>query len=172
MATLAERLRAELREYAVIAGYLYVCLGGLMIYKTAVLRDAGIAFAPLGIALVKALLLGKFMLIGQGVGIGTRGAPRPLVIHAVRRSLLLAALLMSLAVVEELLVGWWRGRGVAATLAELGGDPLLTLFADALVLLLVLLPLVAAQELARALGPGALRRLLRGEPVRGDDAGP
>ena len=60
----------EFRELLIITVYLYICLGALMLQKTAVLRDAGISFDVWGIAIVKALLLAKFMLLGRALHIG------------------------------------------------------------------------------------------------------
>ena len=40
--------------------------------KSAILRDAGIDFTIWGIAIVKALLLAKFMLLGRAANIGKR----------------------------------------------------------------------------------------------------
>src|SRR3984957_17441770 len=64
-ATLGQRTVRELKEFAILTVYLYVTLGAVILMKTAVLHDAGVSFAPWGIAIVKALLLAKFMLLGR-----------------------------------------------------------------------------------------------------------
>lgn len=155
------RLREELREYAIVAVYLYVCFGVLIVYKSAVLRGAGVEYLPAGFAVVKALILGKFMLLGQAAGVGTHAASRSVLQVIGRKSLLFAILLMVLTALEELASGWWRGRTAAATVAELGGNPLLMIAADTLVLLLVLVPFIAVREISGALGPGVLMQALR-----------
>jgi hypothetical protein len=68
--TLSQRLRKELTEYLVIAAYLYVCFGALIFYKATVLQSDGIAFTAFGIAIVKALVLGKFILVLHALKIG------------------------------------------------------------------------------------------------------
>ena len=63
--SLKHRLREELRHYVIVAAFLYVCFGALQLYKTAVLEDAGVHYLPLGVAAVKALIIGKFLLVGD-----------------------------------------------------------------------------------------------------------
>jgi hypothetical protein len=157
-----------LRDYAVVAGYLYVCLGVLVLYRTAILRDAGVAYAPYGFALIKALLLGKFALLGKAAGLGDRQPSATLLGQIARKVVLFVLLLVALSALEELATGWLRGRSPAAAISDLGGFPFLTLAADALVMMLVAAPIVATVEVARALGPGELMRLLRGPPPAGD----
>jgi hypothetical protein len=162
---LKARLRDELRDYAIVAGYLYVCLGVLALYKTAILRDAGVAYSPLGFALVKALVLGKFALLGKAAGLG-RGLGQPLWVRVAVKAVLFAALLVVLSVIEELLAGWWREGSWAAGMAHVVALAPLTVAADALVLVLVATPLLAVVEVARALGPVAFRQLV-GRPPPG-----
>jgi hypothetical protein len=160
------RLREELRDYAIVAGYLYVCLGVLALYKTAILRDAGVPFSPLGFALFKALVLGKFALLGKAAGLG-RGHGRPLWARVAVKAVLFAALLVVLSVIEELVAGWWREGSRAAGIAHVLALVPLTVVADGLVLVLVAAPLLAVVEVARALGPVEFRRLVGRPPAGG-----
>jgi hypothetical protein len=162
---LRARLGAELRAYAVAAGYLYVCLGALLLFESGLQREAGISTLHFGLALGKALILGKFMLIGEAARVGARAQSRTLLQLIVRRVLLFLLLLVALSVVEELVVGWIHGRSATETWAEYGKRSPLELFATCLLLGLVLVPYIAAKELSRALGPGGLRRLLLERPL-------
>ncbi len=157
------RLREELRHYLMVSAYLYVCIGAIELFKVAVLRDTGIAYLPLGFAAAKALILGKFLLIGDAAGVGSRVGARTVLQRIVLRVLLLFALLIVLVVVEELLVGWFHGQPVAQTLAEYR-HRLPEVLAMLLLLLLILVPIVAVTELSRAMGPGALRELFLAPP--------
>jgi hypothetical protein len=155
------RIREELRDYAVVAGYLFICIGALELYRTAMLRDAGISYSPFGFAIVKALILGKFALLGKAAGLGVLGQGQPLGLQILIRAFLFALLLIVLMGIEELASGWLHGRSMAETVAEIGAAPLLTLFADAIMLMLMGFPLLATVEISRALGPGQLWELLR-----------
>lgn len=161
-ATLKERAREELRSYALIAGYLYVCFAAIMLYKSALLREAGIGFLPHGIAAVKALILGKFILLGEAAGVGTRIRSTRTLLHAIAvKSLLFFVFLILLSVAEEFLVGRLRGHSFAQTLAEYHERSVLELLATSVLVLLTLVPLIAVRELSEALGPGELWKLVQ-----------
>lgn len=148
-ASLKERAREELRNYAFVAAYLYVCFGAILFYKTALLREEGVAFLPHGLAAIKALILGKFILIGEAVGVGSRVQPNSLVPAIVTRSALFFLLLIVLSVVEELVVGKMHGRSLAETVAELRQHAGLEMLATSVLVLLILVPLIAFKELRR-----------------------
>jgi hypothetical protein len=156
----SERLREELRAYAIAVLYLYVCLGALLLFKTALLREEGLGTLPIGLAAAKALILGKFVLIGESARLGARREARTLLHLIVRRTLAFLLLLAALSVLEEFVVGWAHGRSFAETLAGYEGRSALEILATCLLMLLVLVPFIAVGEVGRALGPGALRRLL------------
>lgn len=159
---LRERAREELRNYALVASYLYVCFAAFVFYKSALLQEEGAGLLPHGLAATKALVLGKFILIGEATGVGTRvHAPR-LIGAIASKSALFFLLLVVLSAVEELIVGKVHGHSVAATLAEYREHSVRELLAGCLLMLLVLVPLIGVKEIDRALGPGALWRLLFG----------
>lgn len=160
---LKERARAELRSYAIVATYLYVCFAAFLLYKSALLREAGVGFLPQGIAIVKALILGKFILIGEAAGVGRLAHGARTLVHAiVIKSLSFFVLLLALSVIEELLVGKLHGHPFAQTLAEYHKHSVLETLAKCLLLLLTLVPLIAVRELSESLGPGELKRLAFG----------
>lgn len=167
--SLADRARAELREYAVIAAYLFVCLSIVLLYKTSILRESGVAPLPFGLAAVKALILGKFMLLGAQVHLGARRKARSLLHLIVRTAFMYLLLLVVLTVLEEFVVGWIHGHAFAQTLAEFGQHSSLEILTTVILMFCILIPFVAVREIARALGPGVLSRTLRKPPVREPD---
>jgi Na+-transporting NADH:ubiquinone oxidoreductase subunit NqrD len=144
-----DRARGELRNYAIVAAYLYVCFGAILLYETALLREEGIAFLPHGLAAIKALILGKFILIGEAVGVGTRVQPRSLLSAIAASTALFLLLLLAMSVVEELVVGKVHGRSLAEVIAEFREHAGLEILAKSLLMLLILIPLVAFRELRR-----------------------
>ena len=162
--SLKERLGGELRAYALTTVYLYVWLGALLLYRTALLREEGVAALPLGLAAGKALILGKFVLLGESAGVGSRLGARTLWQRIAWRALSLLLLLAALTVLEEFVAGWVHGRSAAQTLAEFETHSVLEGVATCLLMLLVLVPFVAAKQLSLAVGPGGLRRLLLQRP--------
>ena len=146
-ASLKERAREELRDYAVVAAYLYVCFGAILFYKMALLREEGVAFLPHGLAAIKALILGKFILIGEAVGVGDRVQPRSLASAIATKTVLFFLVLIMLSVVEELIVGKVHGRSLAEIVAEFREHAGLEMLATSILVLLILIPLIAFKEL-------------------------
>lgn len=144
-----QRAREELRNYAFVAAYLYVCFGAILFYKTALMREEGVAFLPHGLAAIKALILGKFILIGEAVGVGTRVQPRSILSAIATQTALFFVLLIVLSVVEELVVGKVHGRSLAETVAEIREHAGLEMLATSFLVLLILIPLIAFKELRR-----------------------
>jgi hypothetical protein len=84
----------ELKEVVFISLYLYITLGAVILMKTAALHTQGIEFTPWGIAIVNAVVLGKFMLLGEAMKIGGRTTTGPLIWPTLKKALGLLVLLI------------------------------------------------------------------------------
>jgi len=157
-ATLVQRAVHEFKELAILTAYLYVTLGAVILMKAAVLHGAGVSFTPWGIAIVKALVLAKFMLIGRAMKIGERTTTRPLIWPTLQKAFGLLALLIIMTIIEEVVVGEFHRHSIAASLGELVGPRLEETIAGYVVMLLVLMPYCAFRVLDEALGEGRLAR--------------
>ncbi|WP_287174799.1 hypothetical protein [Mesorhizobium sp.] len=158
--TIAQRAKNELREYALLSLYLFVCFGALILYKAAILGEEGISYLPSGLAAIKALILAKFIMLGQMIRLGDRRGGGRIAYVIAYKALLYLILLLVLSVVEEVVVGLIHGRTIAASLAEFGGDKLPQTLATSLIMLLILIPYLASREVDVALGEGRLWTLL------------
>ena len=158
-ATLPQRAVHEFTEFAILALYLYVTLGAVIMMKAAILYTSGIEFVPWGIAIVKALVLAKFMLLGRALKIGERNTANPLIWPTLHKAFVFLILLIVLTVIEEAVVGLIHGRSIAASLADLVGRRLMETLAGYLIMLLVLIPYFAFLVLDDVLGAGRLVRM-------------
>ncbi len=52
--SIGKRAAHELKQFSILAAYLYVCFTALAYLKAAILQAHGIAFAPFGFAAIKA----------------------------------------------------------------------------------------------------------------------
>ena len=163
--SLRHRATEELKELLILSLYLYVCLGALIIMKSAILNSVGVEFDIWGIAAIKALLLAKFMLIGKALRLGEKKNV-PLVWPTLYQSALTLVLLIVLTTLEEILVGALHHRTVKESLTHVAGDRLDMVLATFLVMFLILVPYFAFRNLAEVLGPGVLPRLFFTDPVR------
>ena len=157
--TLRERGVHELREFATIAVYLYVTIGALILLKAAVLHTQGVSFTPWGVAVVKAAVLAKFVLIGDAIRLGEGFKTGPLIWPTLYKSFSFLVLLVVLTIIEEIVIGLFHQRPVAASLQELFGSKLYETLAGYIVMLLILIPFFAFRELGEVLGRGTLGRL-------------
>ncbi len=139
--------------------YLYIALGAVILTKTAVLHTQGIEFTPWGIAIVKAVVLAKFMLLGDAMKIGKRTTTGPLIWPTLRKALSLLMLLIIMTIIEEAVVGLFHRQSIAVALGELAGPRLEETLAGFLVMLVVLIPYCAFRVLGEALGEGRLARM-------------
>jgi hypothetical protein len=170
--TIAHKVGHELKEYAIVFAYLYVCFSAVILYKASVLTEQGISYAPWGFAAVKALILGKFMLIGNAMHLGQRLTNRPLIYPTLRQSFIFLVFLLVLLSIEETLVGLLHGRTVVESLSDVAGAHLYQILATCLLMFLILLPYFAFRQLAGVLGEGRLSRLFFVSGRRPDPADP
>jgi hypothetical protein len=166
-ATLHQRAVHELKEFIILALYLYITLGAVILMKTAVLHTVGIEVAPWGIAIVKAMVLAKFMLFGYAMKIGEGNTRSPLMWPVLQMAVAFLMLLIIMTVIEEAVVGLFHHKSIATSLGDLFGPRLEETLAGYLIMLLVLIPFFAFRVLSKTLGEGRLERMffVQREPV-------
>jgi hypothetical protein len=158
-ASIGKRAAHELKQFMILAAYLYICFTALAYLKAAILQAQGITFAPFGFAAVKALICAKFLSLGYVFHLGERYKKEALVWPTMHRSFVFLALLIVLTVLEELLVGYLHHRTFADSIAEIGGGTVHQAIATSIILLLILIPFFAFRSMADVLGGRVLLRL-------------
>jgi hypothetical protein len=153
--TLIKRARHELLAYVGITAYLLVWFCALMFYKSTVLKGAGVDLAPFGVAaLVKSLILAKFILLLEAVQLGSRrGKGAILIVQIALRALIFTVALAIMTVIEEIVVGYFHGHGAKESLSGLitATSPSQVL-ATAILMFLVLVPYLAFRRIALEVG--------------------
>jgi len=156
--SLRDRAVHELKEFAIIAAYLFVCFFSITLLKVAILHTHGIIYMPAGIAVIKALVLAKFMMLGHGLHIGGQFASRPLIWPTISKALAFFLLLCALTFLEEVIVGAIHGLSLSEAFAEMTGPNLPETLARIFILFLILVPYFAFTSLGEMLGKGDLTR--------------
>ena len=150
----------EFKEILITTVYLYICLGAIMLHKTAVLEAAGISFDMWGVALIKALVLAKFMAIGHAMHLGQqRYKYKALIWPTLYQSVLTLILLLILTTIEEVSVGLIHHRALVESLGRVAGASPLELGVNCLLMFLVLVPYFAFRNLGDVVGERTLVRL-------------
>lgn len=108
--TLRQRVVHGAREYLFISLYLFVVFSLFLLYKEVILGEVHLDFAPLGFALVKALALGKVMLIGQELRLADQFRDAPLIYPTLLKSFVFTIVLACFTIVETGAMGVLHGK--------------------------------------------------------------
>jgi hypothetical protein len=157
--SLRERMTGELREFGIIATYLYVCFTALAFLKASILHDEGIQFAPWAFAAIKAVVSAKFILVGRALHVGEGFRNYPLIVPTLYRSITFVLFVTVLTIIEEMTVAYLHGRSVMDALSETGGGASDQRIATIIVLLLIFIPYFAFRSLGDIIGDRVLVRL-------------
>ena len=149
-------LKHELLIWGFVSSYLFILFSAVAAYVWAKSGTAGHLGTEIGAAALRAIVLGKFVLMGKIFGVGTMDVGAPLAHRALVRSVALLLLVALFVVVEEAIVSLIHGgtarEGLQAVRAR-GGADLLTSLA---LFYLILLPLALLQEVVRNIPPESL----------------
>jgi hypothetical protein len=163
--TLKQKAYREFKEFVVIALYLWVVFGLLVIHRSVVLSEYHIDFAYHGLALINAVALAKVMLVAKDLRLGERSKDGPLIYPTLRKSALFSLILACFKVLEDVTVGHFRGRTFHQSIADIAGGTWKGILIMTVFLFVVLIPFVGYGELEGVLGEGTLQQLfLRREP--------
>ncbi len=159
--TLAHRARHEFIEYVAISAYLAVCFAALLFYKAAILGSEGFEFTRFGLAVAKALILGKFVLVLESLRIGDgEKSAGALFVDVLKKASLFTLLLIPLTIIEEVIVGYFHGQGARDVLKGFAGGTAPEATATVILMFLILIPYFAYREIAARLGEAELAKLL------------
>jgi hypothetical protein len=167
-----ERFWEEMRKFGLVAAYLYVCFVVLVLYKSAILAEQGTSYLPYGVALVKALVIGKFILIGDAIKFGTRNLGSTLLHRVAQRTLAMFFILLIFTAIEEWLVGLYHGETIAQTLGEYFSRSWVENLAPDFLILLILIPLMTAAELRKTIGAEQFKAHFLKPSGPGNDSAP
>jgi hypothetical protein len=158
--TLVKRVFRECRELALLTAYFYIAFATLLLFKATVLHSYGVHYVVWGAAIVKAVLIAKFMMVGRAMKIGDGSLDGPLIKPILKKVFSFFALLLILTSAEEITLGLIHHRSIGAMFQEFAGARMGETLAEVLILLLVLIPFIAFNVLGEALGKGSLHRML------------
>jgi hypothetical protein len=157
---IGRRMLSELKRLFQIFLYMLICVGAILYLRMSIPSPQNVGFWHFGYAIVKALLLAKFVLLGHMLHIGERLRGRPLFYSSLYQTLALCALLIVLLGLEEGVVALVQGHTIQSSIDAVLESSLHLILAQGLLMFLLLLPYVAFLQLNEALGEGNLKRLL------------
>jgi hypothetical protein len=149
----------EFKEFLFVFIYLWVFLATFIEFKSLVLAQRNIDFVAHGVALINALVLAKFMLIARAFHPARSAEGAPLIYPTLLKSAIFAITLAVFKALEDVIVGYFKGKSWTETIAELGGGSGKTIAIVTVMLFVVLIPLTAFGELERVVGAEKLHAL-------------
>ncbi len=160
--SLKERAAEEMREFLIMFLYLWLLFGLFVLNERIILQQSGLSLFSQGFAAINALVLAKVMLIADGLKFGHRLHHKPLLYSTLYKAMAFALLFIIFHVVEQVVIGLFKGESAAAAVPLIGGGGVGGLICVTLILFVALIPFFAFRDLSRVLGPEKLRELVLG----------
>ena len=160
--TVKEKAYQEFKEFILIALYLWLVFGLLIVHKSLVLTEHGIDFTYHGLALINALALAKVMLVARYLHLGDQFNTAPLIYPTLVKSALFSIVLACFKILEEAAIGLYRGESFRQSIADIGGGTLKGILILTAFMFVVLVPFVGFGELRRVLGGEKLKQIFLG----------
>jgi hypothetical protein len=158
------KVTKELREFGILTAYFWVCFGAIVLLKDSILEAHGLAYLPLGFAIIKAAVTAKFVMLGRLTPIAKRRAGERLVVSIARIAVALFLLLLAMTVIEEVVIAMIHGKPAMEAIATLGGGTVYQMVATSVIMFLILIPYVTFYTVQEMLGEDRLRRVLFERP--------
>ncbi|HEY6413300.1 MAG TPA: hypothetical protein VIX42_06415 [Edaphobacter sp.] len=155
-----QKAKQEFKEYLVISLYLAFFFSALVTYTTLLLRSHDVESESLNytFAIINALVIGKVILIGKMMKLGSRVEARPLYQSVILKSFLYGLLVFVFHLIEEFVKRLIRGEPSGTVLHNIHPDQLI---ARSIVIFCAFIPLFAFIELRRVLGEDEFYALFR-----------
>jgi hypothetical protein len=155
-----KRALDELRKLSITVIYIWVLWSVFTVHREIVLANYHINYsAKLGFAFINAVILAKFMWLGEILHAGKKAAGKALLYSTLWNSALFTVVLMVCHLLEDALVKVWHGQSLAASFSETVAD-LKDVLATMLLVFVVLIPFFFAKGLIEILGKDETKRLL------------
>lgn len=154
----------EMKQYLFVVIFLFFFFGAFTVYRRLLLASYEIDYVDFGWALIKALVLGKVILIGELLHLGKRFEERPLIVSTLWKTLAFGLLILAFAVLERLVGAWIHHRPLSEEFSVAGPEGY-ELLARIPLQIVALVPLFAFRELGRVLGEDRLQALFLKGPA-------
>jgi hypothetical protein len=150
----------QLKEFLIVFLYLWLIFALFDAQKAIILAREHVEFTPYGFALINALALAKFMLIGKEMNLADNiFKQKPLIYPTLLKSLIFAILLTILRILEEVAVHLFKGHSFEESLSALGDHNAKIVVTAGVIMFVMLIPFFAFTELSHHFGEGRLGRL-------------
>lgn len=154
-----QKIASEMVEYWINVLYLAVFFGMFYTYQRLILAQYQISYGEYGIAVIKALVLAKVIMLGDMLRIARGFEERPLVYPTLFRSFAFTFWVLGFVILEHMIRGFLQGKGLAGGFDEFLQRDRYELLAQSMVVFFAFIPFFAVRELGQVLGRGKIYEL-------------
>jgi len=155
--SLKARAAYEVRELIMVVLYLMFFFCTLVTYSMVLQKAYDSAMANYGEALIKALVIGKIILIGEALKVGRKFESQPLLPFSAVKAFAYTLIVFAFHIVELLVVSLFHGSGLDSAFHNVR---LYDLLAKSFVVFSTFIPFFAFRELGRRLGEDKFKSLV------------
>lgn len=156
---LKKKIVNEMTEYFINVAYLTLVFAAFTQYQRFLLAAHDIDYTNYGVAVIKALILAKVIMLGSVFKLGRNIDHKPLIYPTLYKTFLFSILIGLFSIIEHLIKELWQGKGVIESLIEFFQQSTYELAANSLVIFVALIPFFALKELERVFGQEKIRSL-------------
>lgn len=156
---LKKKIIHEVTGYWINVCYLALVFAAFTQYRRFLLAAHDITYTNYGIAVIKALILAKVIMIGEVIRLGRGLEQKPLIYPTLYKTAVFVVFVGVFSVIEHAIKGLWKGIGVTGGLVEYLGRGHQELLANSLVVFAAFIPFFGVKELGRVLGEDKIRAL-------------
>lgn len=158
--SLRHRIKDEFVQASLLALYFAVWFCAIAFFSFALLREAAIPITPFGLAIIKAALCAKFMMIGKAIFPLKVDTNRGLIKSIFWHSIVYLLIVIALSFLESGIDGLLHGKSFMESVSSFGhGDPIY-IAALSIMYWLILWPYLIVLGLNQSLGNTAVRTIL------------
>jgi len=154
-----QKILHEMIEYWLIVLYMALFFGVFFNYRRLILAHHQILYEAYGISVIKALVLGKVVLVAESLRLGRGFEDKPLMVPTLYKSFIFTVCVALFNVIESMILSFVHGMGPMGAVDELISRYNYEWFAGALVVFFAFIPFFALRELRRVMGEKTLRQL-------------
>ena len=149
---LKQTLLHELTRYWLIALYMTIFFGAFANYRRLLLAHHGISYEDYGIAVIRALVLAKVVLVAETLRLGRGYEEKPLIVPTLYKTFLFTVCVAVFDIAEGLVRGFMGGLGSMGAVDDVVSRFNYEWLSRALVIFFAFHPFFSVGELRRVLG--------------------
>ena len=164
--SLRHRIKDEFVQASLLALYFAAWFCAIAFFTFAVLREEAVPITPFGLAIIKAGLCAKFMMIGKAIFPLKVDANRGLIKSIFWHSIVYLLIVIALSFLESGIDGLLHGKSFLESIASFGrGDPIY-ITSIAIMYWLIIWPYLILLGLQQSMGDEAVHTILFGSQTK------